>query len=414
MTNDSESGAQSGSPTPPTAGDSPRSEESASQAAGLTPESSEAEARGAPAVPRSLEVAASFCWRALVVAAAALAVLFLVSKLLLVVMPLFVALLATAVLRPPADWLRERGVSDALAALIVMASALLVGAGLLTLIVPPFVDQVSEVGDNLRGGVQRAGNWLLEGPLDLTESELQSYLDDVERTISENRDTIAGGVVGGARAVGELLSGLALAIVMTFFLIKDGDRIAAWFVGVFPARRRHDAAEVGRRSWETLSGYLRGVSIVALVDAVFIGLALAIVGVPAVLPLAVFTFLAAFVPIVGAVVMGAVAALVALVTNGPLDAAIILAAVVAVQQLEGNVLQPLVVGRAIDLHPLAILLAVTTGIILGGIPGAIVAAPLLAILVRIASYLRDPDREADSVDEEPDEVDPAQRPALAD
>ncbi len=323
------------------------------------------------------------------VAAAVVLVALALAEVALVVLPVLLALFGTTVLRPPAQWLRSRGAPPALAAVVVMVGALAVVAGLLALILPPLLGQLDQFARDLRAGVEQAGDWLLEGPLGLSERQLDEYLDRAERSLRDNSGVIATGVLGGARLAIELVAGLALAAVAAFFLVKDGDRISRWLVGLFPEGRRSEVREVGRRSWETLAGYLRGVTVVALFDAVFIGLALVIAGVPAALPLAVFTFFGAYLPIVGALVTGIAAVLVALVANGVPSAAAVAVAVLIIQQAESNLLQPFVVGRAVAVHPLAILLAVMAGGILGGIAGAVVAVPLTAVAARVGGYLRE-------------------------
>ncbi len=195
------------------------------------------------------------------------------------------------------------------------------------------------------------------------------------------------GIFGGAVVALELLAGLLLAIVILFFLVKDGERMWRWAVGLFPPTVRADVDAIGARAWETAGGYIRGVTIVALVDAVFIGLALWLIGVPLVVPLAALTFIGGFFPIVGAFVAGFVAAMVALVSEGWLAAVLVVGASVLVQQLEGNLLQPFIVGSAVRLHPLAILLAITAGGVLWGVAGAFLAVPLVAVTARAAAVL---------------------------
>ena len=338
---------------------------------------------------RPLETAAAYAWRLLVLGAAVIAVGIVVRELALIAMALFLALFGTALLRPPAERLRARGLPPAGAALAVMLTALAALAAVLAMIVPPFVDQLDQLGRDLRAGVEQAGDWLLEGPLNLSERELDEYLDRAERSLRESSGAIVTGVIGGALVVLEVVAGVALAVVITFFFLKDGDRITAWFVGLFPQAHRPELEEVGGRVWRTLAGYLRGMTVVALFDSVFIGLALVIIGVPAALPLAVFTFFGAYIPIAGALITGLAAVLVALVSDGVATAAIVALAVLVVQQVESNVLQPFVVGRAVAVHPLAILLAVTAGAILGGIAGAIVAVPLTAVAARVGGYMRE-------------------------
>lgn len=233
------------------------------------------------------------------------------------------------------------------------------------------------------------GDELLGGPGNATERGLDDYLDSAAAQLEENAEAVAGGLFSGALLLLEVVIGLALALVLTFFFLKDGERIWDWTVGVSPAGARADLAEIGRRSWRTLGGYLRGVTLVALFDAVFIGLALVVLGVPAALPLAVLTFLGAYVPIAGAVLTGAGAVVVALAADGLVTAGLVAAAVLVVQQIESNLLHPVVVGRAVALHPVAILLALTTGAVLAGVVGALVAVPLAAVAAQAGGYLRE-------------------------
>lgn len=339
-------------------------------------------------MPPGLAAAADISWRLLVVAAAVAVAALVLSELRLLALAIVGALFATALLRPPVMWLRGRGWGSASASAAVLISALGVLAGIVAAIVPPFVDQLDELGSSLRDGVQQAADWLIEGPLGLSEQELDAYVDQTFDQALDNSEALLQGVFSSAVLVGEIVIGLLIALVVTFFLLRDGDRIWDWALGLVGDETRVDMAEVGRRSWATLGGYLRGITLVALFDAVFIGVALVILGVPAALPLAVLTFFGAYIPIAGAVITGLAAVLVALVANGPLIAGAVAAAVLVVQQVESNVLHPVVVGRAVALHPLATLLAVAAGALIAGIPGAIVAVPITAVAARAASYLR--------------------------
>lgn len=338
-------------------------------------------------IPTRLETAAAYSWRLLAIAAAVGVTAVVAAELRLVVLPVFLALFSTAALRPLAVFLIDRGAAPALAAFSVLAGTLLVLAGLGALIVPPFVDQIDDLGRSVRAGVEEVGEWLLEGPADLSRSELDRRLDEGLQRVEDNSGALFSGLLSGALVLVEVVAGLLLAVVITFFFIKDGDQIWAWVVGLFPDRRAEEVREVGRRVWATLGGYLRGVTLVAAFDAVFIGLALVAVGVPAALPLAVLTFFGAYIPIAGAVLTGLAAVLVALVAEGVTGAVIIAVAVFAVQQIESNFLQPVVVGRAVRVHPVAILLAVTAGAVTAGIIGALITVPLTAVASRVAGYL---------------------------
>lgn len=347
---------------------------------------------GDPPVYRPLRIAASYSWRLLAVAGVVAVAFYALSALALIVMPVFLALLLTAVLRPPASWLQSRGFPDWLAAVTVLGTLIVVIAGLLALIIPSFVGQLTELEQSLSSGADEAGSWLRDGPLGLSESEIDGYVADAKSYLSEHRAAIAGGVIGGLRATGQILVALGLTLVITFFFLKDGDEIREWLIRLARPRFRSDIGEMASRSWDALAGYLRGVTATALFDAVFIGLALLLIGVPAVLPLALLTFFSAYVPVAGAVLAGFVAVLVALASEGIEAAMLVLAAVIAVQQIEGNVMQPFLVGSAVGVHPIPILLAVTAGAILGGIVGAVIATPILAVATRIGGYLREQER----------------------
>ena len=237
-------------------------------------------------------------------------------------------------------------------------------------------------------GTAKVTNWLLTGPLDLTREELDDYREQGLDELRERQGDIAGGIAGGAYIAVEVVAGLLLTLVLAFFFLKDGEKIWPWLVGLFPPRARGRADDVGRIAWATLGGYLRGVVLIAFVDAVFIGLALWLIGVPLVLPLTLLTFIGGFFPIVGAFSAGAAATLVALVTGGVTDALLVLAATIGVQQLESHLLQPVVMSRAVKMHPIGVLLAVATGAVVWGIVGAALAVPLAAVIARSASHLR--------------------------
>ena len=241
--------------------------------------------------------------------------------------------------------------------------------------------------------------WLADGPLGVSEAELNRGIDQAIERLGESSGSLAAGVLSGAQLVAELIAGLLLMAVLIFFFVKDGPRIWAWVVSLLPARRRGDANEIGTRAWAALGGYVRGVSIVATVDAVLIGLALLIIGVPLVVPLMVLTFMGAFFPLIGALLAGAVAALVALVSNGVVAALVVIAVITLIQQLEGDLLYPLVVGRSVELHPVAILLALTAGAVLAGVIGALLAVPAAAVAWVAIDYLRDaPPSRAEAAD----------------
>jgi putative heme transporter len=345
--------------------------------------------RGVDAVvPRPLRLAAAIGWRVLVVAAAIAILALALAQLRVVFLPIVLALVLASTLAPPARWLRERGVPSALAALAVLAlcAALLAAVG--AVLAPSASADFRELGTGIEGGIAKATDWALEGPLDLSREELDRYRERGVDQARERAGDIAGGVFGGAYLLIEVVAGLVLSLVLLFFFLKDGDRMWPWVVRLFPVNARDEVDEVGHAAWATLGGYLRGVTVVALVDAVFIGLALWLLDVPLVLPLALLTFLGGFLPIVGAFAAGIAAALVALVSKGFATALLVVAATILVQQLESHLLQPFIVGRAVRLHPVAVILAVTAGAVIWGIAGAFLAVPLVAVIARASSLLR--------------------------
>ena len=340
-------------------------------------------------VPRTLAVATAWSWRLLVVGAAVVVVGYIASELRLVVLPVFLALVFTALLRPIAEHLRRRGAPPFLAALTSVLVALTAVSGILAWIVPAFIGELDDLADDLIAGVEDAGDWLVEGPPGVPRDQLEEWVDQAVEEFRGSTEEIVAGAISGAQFAIEVLVVLGIALVLTFFFLKDGDRIWDWIVGVFARDHHEDVREMGSRSWKTLAGYLQGMTIVALADSIFIGLALVILNVPGALALAVLVFFGAYIPIAGAVVTGALAVLVALVAEGLVTALIVLAAVVIVQQAESNLLHPYVVGRAVAVHPVAILLGVTAGAVLGGVIGAFVAVPIVAVAARVGGYIRE-------------------------
>jgi predicted PurR-regulated permease PerM len=338
--------------------------------------------------PRPLRALAALGWRLLVVGAVVVALALLLARLRLLILPVFAALLLAALLVPALQALRRRGWPRGLAAATVAIGGLVSLGGLVAAIAVPVAAELDAVDGGVRDGVERVGDWLAAGPFGLTERQVDQAIERGFDELRSHGGELAGGVLAGTTLALELLVGALLTLFLLFFFLKDGDRLWAWTVRLFPAGARGDVDEIGRRAFAVLAGYLRGVAAVALVDAVLIGSALAVLGIPLVIPLALLTFVGGFFPIVGANLAGFAAAMVALVSNGLVDALIVAAVVLAVQQLEGHLLQPLIVGRSVQLHPVAILLALTAGGILWGIAGAFLAVPLAAIAASAGSYLR--------------------------
>lgn len=339
-----------------------------------------------PPAPTPLARAAQLSLQLLLVAAGIALVGFVVVQLRLVILPVLAALFLATVLMPVTDAMRRRRVPGALAAFLTILLAFATLAGLSALLAPPVANEVGDLEESFRQGLSEVGSTLEN--VGISQDEIDNAVDNAVDTIGDNSGVIGQGVVSGALLVVEVVAGLLLALVLLFFFLKDGRRIWGWVVEQVPVGRRDDAREVGGRSWTTLARYLRGVALVALFDAVVIGVALAILGVPLVLPLAVLTFFGAFFPLVGAFVAGFVAALVALVSEGVVTALILVGVITAVQQIEGDVIYPVVVGRVIELHPVAILLVLTAGAVVAGIIGALFAVPVAAVVWTAVKYFR--------------------------
>ena len=343
------------------------------------------DARLARAFRRVAVVSAGFL---VIVLGLALA-LYLVGTLWVVVLPVVLGLLLTTVLWPPVRALRRRGVPAALASIGVLLGALLLFVGVLAGLAPQVVGQAEELADQVTAGLERLREGLTGPPLNLGEEQLGATVDNVIGNLQDNAQNIAKRVVSGAAAAGSaVLTGL-LALVLTFFFLKDGPKFLPWIGGIVGPRAAPHVSTLAQRWWGTLSGFIKAQAAVGFVDAVFIGIGLALLGVPLALPLAVLVFFGGFIPIVGAVVSGGLAALVALVTNGLTSALLVVGLVLLVQQLEGNVLQPILVGRTLALHPAVVILAVTAGGTLAGIVGAFLSVPVVAVLAVAFRYARE-------------------------
>jgi predicted PurR-regulated permease PerM len=338
-------------------------------------------------IPGWLSRSAAVSWRLLVVAAAIGVVGFLLVYLRLVVLPVIVALFLSTLLAPPAGWLRARGWPPLAATWAVIGGAVLVIAGATAALAPQIGPEIGTLRDRVATGLDDVQRWLREGPLHFSEAQLSDLLARARQEAQSNSRALTRGVLSCATLAVEVVTGALLSLVLTFFFVKDGDRMGNWIAGL-AGDRAQEVRAVGRRAFETLGAYLRGQAIVGLIDGVFIGIGLAIVGVPLAVPLAFLVFLGAFLPIVGAFLSGLIAALVALVSKGLVAALIIVGITIVVQQLEGHVLAPLVLGRAVKLHPAVILLALTGGGVVGGIIGAALAVPAVAVLTSVGSYLR--------------------------
>ncbi|MFJ2777587.1 AI-2E family transporter [Kitasatospora sp. NPDC087315] len=342
----------------------------------------------AEAVPWGLRVAAESTWRLLLLGAALYVVFMVVDMLRLVAFAVLASLLISALLEPTVSWLRRHGVPRSLAAGGVFMSGL-AGIGLVGwFVVWQVTTNLSTVTTKVQAGVDQLRDWLITGPLHLTQQQITDFANQITKAISTNTEQITSASLTGAQIAVEVLTAVLLAFFTTFFFLYDGERIWNWALRGLPRHSRYAMAGAGPKAWATLTAYVRGTVCVAFIDAVCIGIGIELLGVPMALPLAVIIFLGAFVPLVGALVTGTVAVLIALVTEGPFTALMVLVVLVAVQQIEGHVLQPLILGRAVRVHPLGVVLGVAAGSIIGGIGGAIVAVPLIAVTNTVVTHLR--------------------------
>lgn len=341
-----------------------------------------------PSVPRAVVAIGDWSWRLLVGVAAVVVVGYLVVQISVIVVPLLLALFLASVLEPLAARLRRFGWHRSLAATAVFFGSLALLVGLLAWIATSVVGQFDQVGDEVSEGAEDVRTWI-EETFDVSPEQLESLQNEA---VDAFRSTSGGGVsrqvVGSARFALEFVSGTILMFFTLFFILKDGDRMATWMDERSSPRYRDDLQEAARVGREIMRQYLFATAATGFIDAVLIGAALWIVGIPLVLPLATLTFLGGFFPIVGATLAGLVATLVALVSGGFGDAMVILAATIAVQQIEGNLLQPLILGPALRLHALVTVLAVAGGLAIGGILGAFLSVPLVAFAVKMGHFYR--------------------------
>ncbi|PPG89492.1 AI-2E family transporter [Rathayibacter rathayi] len=338
-------------------------------------------------VSDGMRVAGAWAWRVLVVVAALAVLALLVIELRLIVIPLLVAVVIAALLIPFSSFLQRHSWPKWAAVVVAELGIVLVIGGLLFLV----VTQVSSGFDDLsRQTVQSYDDFtafLLESPLHLTETDINGYAQQALTALQQDSGMLVSGALSVGSTVGHLLTGVLLTLFSTLFILIDGPNIWSWVVRLFPYRARGAVDGAGRAGWVTLTNFVKVQILVAFVDAVGIGLGAFFLGVPLAIPIGVLVFLGSFVPVIGAVVTGALAVFIALVYNGPLIALILLIVVLGVQQLEGHILQPLIMGSAVKVHPLAVVLAVAGGSIVAGIAGAFFAVPFVATLNVMVNYV---------------------------
>ncbi|MGI5457475.1 AI-2E family transporter [Streptomyces sp. CA-249302] len=356
------------------------------------------------AVPWGVRVAAEAGWRLLVLAGTVWVLMRVISSVQLVVFAFVVALLITALLQPTVARLKgygvPRGPATALTAILGFVILGLIG----WFVTWQVMENIDTLSDQIQNGIDDLRDWLLKSPFHVTDKQINQIAKNLRDAVGANTDQITSAGLEGVQVVVEALTGILLTFFSTLFLLYDGERIWQWTLKLVPAAARPGVAGAGPRAWRTLTAYVRGTVIVALIDATFIGLGIYFLDVPMAVPLAVFIFLFSFIPLVGAVASGALAVVVALVTQGVFTAVMTLAVVLLVQQIEGHILQPFILGRAVRVHPLAVVLSVAAGGMVAGIGGAVVAVPLVAVSNTVVGYLRAYDEErqlANSGDQNP-------------
>lgn len=370
---------------------------------------------GEVAVPRAMQVATAWSWRLLVICAAIYFLLKLLALFIVLVAPVLIAVLLVALVKPFVDLLQSVRVPRGIAALITVLTVIAVVAGLVTVVGTQVVSGFPELQRQSQAGVDEVRRWLAGAPLHLTTDQLAGYLDQVRQSVAAGRGHVVSGAVAATVTAGHVLAGVFIALFSTYFFLAQGRAIWLWLIRLLP-RAAHDPLDLAaERGWVTLTSFVRATIVVAFTDAVGIALGAAILGVPLVVPLGVLVFLGAFIPVVGALVSGSVAVLIALVAVGPVKALVMLGVVVGVQQLESHVLQPFLLGRAVSVHPLAVILGIAAGALVAGILGALFAVPLIATgntMVLSLAGRDDPPPEDDSgplADEEPPVDDPGRR-----
>ena len=323
---------------------------------------------------------AAWAWRLLVIFTALLALLWVIKHLEVIFVPVALAGMLTALLLPGVDWLDRHGVPRGWAVLLLLLFGLAVLGGILTFVVTQFIDGLPGLIEQVTHSIDTARNWLISGPAHLSRQQIDNAGNSAIQALRNNQERLTTGALSTAGTITEIVTGAFVVLFTLIFFLYGGRNIYEFVTRIFPAGVREKVRDAGRAGFGSLIGYVRATFLVALVDAVGIGTGLAIMGVPLALPLASLVFLGAFIPLVGAVLSGFLAVVVALLAKGFVYALITLGLLIAVQQLEAHVLQPLVMGRAVSIHPLAVVLGISTGGVLSGIVGALLAVPTIAFL----------------------------------
>jgi putative heme transporter len=376
---------------------------------------SKADVDYADSVEPIVRKAAAWAWRLLAILAALVAVLWVIARLEIIVVPLLLALMVSALLVPAVDWLDLRGAPRGGAVALVILGGFAVLGGILTFVISQFVVGVPDLVNEVTRSIDTTKKWLIEGPLHLSRQQIDNAGNAAIQALQNNQAKLTSGALSTAATVTEIVTAALLMFFTLIFFLYGGRNIWAYVTTIFPAHVRDRVRAAGSAGYGSLVGYVRATFLVALVDAVGVGTGLAIMAVPLALPLASLVFLGAFIPLVGAVVSGFLAVVVALLAKGWVYALITLGVLIGVNQLEAHILQPLVMGRAVSIHPLAVVVAIATGGVLAGVVGALLAVPTVAFFNNAFQVLlaKDPSAAAKEthddvsiIEAKPDELEP--------
>jgi len=346
---------------------------------------------------------AAWCWRLLVILTAVIALLWVIKRIEILVVPVALATMLAALLLPVVDFLDRRGAPRGGAVALVLLGGIAVVGGILAFVITQFIEGAPALVEQVSTSIEGVSAWLQDGPLHINQQQIDSARKSAIEALQNNQEKLTSGALSTASTLTEIVTGALLVLFTLIFVLHGGRNIFAFVTKIVPADHRERVRDAGRAGFHSLIGYVRATALVALVDAVGIGTGLAIMGIPLALPLASLVFLGAFIPLVGAVIAGFLAVVVALIAKGWIFALITLGLIIAVQQLEGHVLQPLVMGRAVSIHPLAVVLAIAGGGVLAGIVGALLAVPTVAFLNSSVRVLLASDPEAEEAAQEAQE-----------
>ena len=367
-------------------------------------------------VPWGVDLAASWAWRFLIIVLAGYVIARVLGFFSVVTLPIVVALLFAALVTPLVNLMHRIGIPRGVAAIFVVIGGLVFVAAMLTFAGQQVANGANDLATSTVKGLDEIKLWLKDGPLNASDSQINSYIDQAQKAITPSADggSILSRVTEVGSALGHVVAGFFIVLFSTYFFLADGERIWAWLVRLSPRTAREAIDTSGRVAWVSLTQFVRATVIVALVDAVGIMIVAAVLQVPFVLAIGVLVFIGAFIPMVGATVAGTVAILVALVDQGPVTALLMLGGVVLVQQIEGHVLQPFLMGRWVSLHPLGVILAIGCGVIVAGIAGALIAVPLAAavnaVVQHLAAFTSPGDDPVEELAEDYGELDEEQQP----